>query len=134
MQFNWSSLSAVQTPRRRKVWENDMWRFKDSLCSDLWCKQGCRSVFFVYKLVSSFPVGVLYTTVTKKLISLFENLKSNLIDRWTLLLCCLNSNSWSNFPVHFMKISSMNRSYSLIMLFTRGYINFSSNIPMNIFE
>ena len=33
-----------------------------------------------YPLYIRLPVGVSYTTICKKLISLFQNLKSNLID------------------------------------------------------
>ena len=48
---------------------------------------------FVYNLVSSFPVVVLYTAVPKKLISLYESFQSNLIDGWTSPIRCLNSHS-----------------------------------------
>lgn len=57
-----------------------------------------------YPLYISLLVGVLYTTVSKKLIFLIKNLKVDLIDGWTSLICCVNSNSWSNVPINIIKI------------------------------
>lgn len=57
-----------------------------------------------YPLYVSLLVGVLYLTVSKKLISLIKNLKVDLIDGWTSLICCVKSNSWSNVPINIIKI------------------------------
>ena len=60
-------------------------------------------------------------------------MKSNLIDGRVSLIHCLNINNWSMFLSVSKKMLWMNCRYCLAMLFTRGRINFSSNIPINIF-
>lgn len=63
----------------------------DSGCSDIWYKYHCQLDFFLYNVVPSFPVRVLWTTVLGKLMLCKKKQKTKLsqtllLDEWCSLV------------------------------------------------